>query len=440
MFERWLRPILPRSLFGRALIMIVAPLVLAQLIAAAVFFDRHLESVARRLTRSVAGDIAYLAGTLRQFGADEVGLQLLELAKLHMNLSAIYEPGGVVRPEDTTPAPPGDKLEQEKIDTLRAHVEGPISIERFAAAEYYIIRVQINDGALIVTVPENRFTSATAHIVALWTLGSSLALLAVALLFLRNQMRPIRQLAIAAQRFGHGEDVPYRPSGATEIRSAGAAFLQMRERIQRQIRQRTEMLAGVSHDLRTPLTRMKLSLAMLPEGPEVEEIVADVDAMEQMIDGYLAFARGAQGEEVVQCDVAALLRDVVEDAKRNGGDVKLSTSGDLRLRLRPGAVKRCVTNLLDNARRHARHAVVTAVREPQRLRITVDDDGPGIAPEKREDVFRPFVRLEASRNAETGGVGLGLAIARDAIRSHGGDIELDEAPQGGLRATVWLPA
>lgn len=434
----WLKRMMPRSLFGRALIMIVAPVVLAQVIAAAVFFDRHLESVTRRLTRSVAGDIAYLASTLRQFGPDQVGYELLEMAKLHMNLNAVYMPGEVVRPEDTTPVI--DPLEQLKIDTLRQHITGVMSVERFDADEQYVIRVQLEDGALSVVVPDNRFTSATAHIVALWTVGSSLALLAVALIFLRNQVRPIRQLAHAAQRFGQGEDVAYRPAGAAEVRAAGAAFLQMRERIQRQIRQRTEMLAGVSHDLRTPLTRMKLSLAMLDPGREVDEITADVDEMEKMVDGYLAFARGAQGEPVVDCDVADLLRDVVDDACRHGGDVKLSTEGDLNLRLRPGTLRRCVANLLDNARRHARHAVVNAVREPSRLRIVVDDDGPGIPAEKREDVFRPFVRLEQSRNVETGGVGLGLAIARDAIRSHGGDIELDESPQGGLRAVVWLPA
>ncbi|MEQ9643196.1 MAG: ATP-binding protein [Alphaproteobacteria bacterium] len=434
----WLKRLMPRSLFGRALIMIVAPVVLAQVIAAAVFFDRHLEIVTRRLTRSVAGDIAYLASTLRQFGPDQVAYELLEMAKLHMNLNAEYLPGEMVRPEETMPT--SDPLEQLKVDTLRQYITGIMSVRRIADGEAYVIRTQVGDGALSVVVPANRFTSATAHIVALWTVGSSLALLAVAVIFLRNQVRPIRQLSHAAQRFGHGEDIAYRPAGATEVRAAGAAFLQMRERIQRQIRQRTEMLAGVSHDLRTPLTRMKLSLAMLPESPEVEEIAADVDEMEKMVDGYLSFARGAQSEPVVDCDVASLLRDVVEDACRHGGDVKLSTEGDLNLRLRPGTLRRCVANLLDNARRHARHAVVSASREPNRLRIVIDDDGPGIPAERRDDVFRPFVRLEASRNAETGGVGLGLAIARDAIRGHGGDIELDESPQGGLRAVVWLPA
>jgi two-component system osmolarity sensor histidine kinase EnvZ len=259
-------------------------------------------------------------------------------------------------------------------------------------------------------------------------------------LFMRAQVRPIRQLAGAAEDFGKGRDsAGFRIEGASEVRQAAAAFNQMRDRIRRQIAQRTEMLAGVSHDLRTPLTRMKLALALLGDTPEYADLKADVAEMEKMLGGYLAFARGEGREPPAVIDLAELLREVAAAAQREGADIRLAAAPDLTLTLRPDAMRRCLTNLIGNAQRHAKSIWIAAARQDEGIEITIDDDGPGIPADKREDVFRPFFRLDTSRNPETGGIGLGLTIARDVVRGHGGDLSLLDSPHGGLRARLWLP-
>jgi two-component system osmolarity sensor histidine kinase EnvZ len=304
-----------------------------------------------------------------------------------------------------------------------------------------LIQVAFEGGVLRVLVPHNRITSATLDVLVMWIVGSSLLLLAIAIVFLRNQVRPILRLADAADRFGRGQGVAdFKPSGAVEVRRAGDAFLRMRERIERHLHQRTEMLAGVSHDLRTPLTRLKLELAMLKDVPAAEAMQADVDEMDGMIEGYLAFARGAAGERAVDLDVNALLDEAVNDARREGATVTFAAVGDLHGQLRPLSLKRCVANLLGNAQRYAESCALAARRDGDMIEITVDDNGPGIPEAEREAAFRPFYRLENSRNQGTGGVGLGLAITRDTVRNQGGDVVLDEAPEGGLRAVIRLPA
>jgi two-component system osmolarity sensor histidine kinase EnvZ len=256
---------------------------------------------------------------------------------------------------------------------------------------------------------------------------------------MRNQVRAIRRLAAAAEAFGMGRDIgPMKPEGASEVRQAATAFNRMQERIRRFLSQRTEMLAGVSHDLRTPLTRLRLALAMLPQRDDLRDDVADMTAdleeMERMISGYLAFARGEDAEQAHQVNLSDMLRDVAAGARRAGADVALETPAGLTVLLRQDAVKRAITNLVDNARRHARRIALTALPTgPRAVQVTVDDDGPGIAPERRESVFRPF------ESGASGGTGLGLTIARDIVRAHGGDIVLEESPMGGLRARIRLP-
>jgi two-component system osmolarity sensor histidine kinase EnvZ len=252
---------------------------------------------------------------------------------------------------------------------------------------------------------------------------------------------PIEHLGVAADALGKGRDIPdiaFR-GGTREVRNAATAFQTMKIRLSRSIQQRTEMLAGVSHDLRTPLTRMKLSLALLPDSAETKELSDDVADMERMIEGYLAFARGEGDEEPTACDLSDILEDVVAGARRDNADVSVSWTGDMNVELRPIAIKRCITNLVSNALRHGRRAEIHATRAKTSVEITVDDDGPGIPPERHEDVFRPFVRLDESRNVDTGGSGLGLTIARDIARSHGGDVTLAKSPLGGLRVVVRLP-
>jgi two-component system osmolarity sensor histidine kinase EnvZ len=434
-----LKRLMPKSLFARAIIIVVAPVVLLQIVAAIVFFDRHLDTVARRLALSVANDVAYVGEQL-QTTADTTQIpSLLIHASRRLNLGFSWYAGQHVTETDLpdTLSP----IETIFFRALGESLDAPYNVEDRSPEKAYVLRLAVGDGTLEVVVPHYRVTAGSANILLLWSVGSSLLLLTIAILFLRNQVRPIGALANAAERFGKGQDVAdFKPSGATEVRQAAAAFLEMKERIERQIRQRTEMLAGVSHDLRTPLTRMKLALAMQDESDDVRDMRDDVADMETMIEGYLAFARGADGEAAVTVDLAELLAEIVADARRAGAEIELETGGSLRARLQVGGLKRCLTNLVDNARAYADHARISARREGDMIRIAVDDDGPGIAEDKREEVFRPFYRIEESRNRGTGGVGLGLAIARDVVRGQGGDIDLDESPLGGLRVVVSLPA
>jgi len=434
-----LRAIMPKSLFARTLIIIVAPVIVVQLIIGAVFYDRHLEAVMRRLAQSVAGDIAYIHETAARADSETARRQLFQQISRWMQMGVAYDPDGKLPAQDYLVG--SDLLERALIETFEKYLPYPHRIQFRPELNSYFIFVEAGRGGVVrYNVLLRRFTSSTAHIMFYWVVASTLLVLAVAILFMRNQVKPIRRLAEAAERFGKGQDVPnFKPAGATEVRQAAAAFLEMRERIERQIRQRTEMLAGVSHDLRTPLTRLRLQLELMGDRPERAAMKADVEAMAHMIDGYLAFARGAQGETPVVTDLGDLLSEVVEEARRQGADIAFEADGDMVAELRPQALKRCFTNLIDNARRHARHTKVAAARQAESILITVDDDGPGIPPAQRHEVFRPFRRLDTSRNLDTGGVGLGLAIARDAVRSHGGDVTLGEAPMGGLRAVVRLP-
>jgi len=323
---------------------------------------------------------------------------------------------------------------------LAAHLHRPFQIDTQSYDREVVINVQMPEGVLRIVVSRKRLFSSTTYIFILWMVGVSLVLFAIATLFMRNQVRPLRRLAISADRFGRGLDVPdFKQAGALEVRQAASAFTLMRERIQRQISQRTEMLAGVSHDLRTPLTRIKLQLALMTDHPDIANIQTDINDMETMLEGYLAFARGEGGENAVTVNLGALLDEVVAGARREGAVIDLHVEGDMVLPLRRDAFKRALVNLLANSKRHAEHISVRAGRRNDGVVITIDDDGPGIPADKREEVFRPFYRLDTSRNRETGGVGLGLAISRDVIRGHGGDIALDASPLGGLRVRIRLP-
>jgi two-component system osmolarity sensor histidine kinase EnvZ len=340
-----------------------------------------------------------------------------------------------VQPQD------GDRMVASPlIGALNERVDRPYRIDFASDPRRILVSVQLANGVLDVGIPRQRLYSSTTYIFVMWMVGSSIILFAVALMVMRNQVRALRRLAEAAESFGKGRDVQrFKLEGATEIRQAAAAFLIMRDRIQRQISQRTEMLAGVSHDLRTPLTRMKLALALLVEGLAVDELKSDVADMEKMVQGYLDFARGEGTEAPVDTDLAILLEEVAGAARREGASLSLTTPAEYGISLRPNSMKRCIVNLVSNAKRHGSHIWLTALPGRNGVDILIDDDGPGIPPEQRDAVFRPFFRLDPSRNLATGGVGLGLTIARDVARGHGGDLTLEGSPQGGLRARVHLP-
>lgn len=429
---------LPHTLFGRALLIIVTPVVLLEIMAAYVFFERHWEDVSRRLALGVGGDIAMVIRLLDEYPEADGRAFALRQARNLMGLTITMLPGA--RLAETPPKLSNSILDRRLTKGLTERLAHPFHLDTHSFAERVEIRVQLEEGVLQVLVPRKRVASSTTSIFIMWMVGTALVLLAIAVVFMRNQLRPIRRLAQAADDLGKGREVRnFKPSGAVEVRRAAAAFLRMRDRIERQIRQRTEMLAGVSHDLHTPLTRMKLQLAMLDESDETASLRSDVAEMEKMVDGYLAFARGQDSEAAVVTDLPELLGEVASEARRQGSEVELVTAGEMAVPIRPNAFKRCITNLVDNARRHGGRVTIRAERNGDAVEIVVDDNGPGIPEAEREEVFKPFYRLDASRNPDTGGSGLGLSIARDVARSHGGDITLSDAPTGGLRALLRLP-
>jgi two-component system osmolarity sensor histidine kinase EnvZ len=434
--DPWIKRVLPRTMFGRSLLIVVMPLILLQAIATWVFYDRHWAAVSWRLSAAVAGDIGLLIDALKLADSPFETARLLERAKAQTDLDVT-----IGRTKTLPPVLPatGRLVEDQLSQAIEGRLNYPFRIDLLedGGAE---IKVQLSDGVLSVGVPRNRLYSSTTYIFVMWMLGSSLVLLAVATVFLRNQVKSLRRLAEAADSFGKGRPVPsFRVEGAVEIRRAAIAFMTMRDRLQRQVRERTQMLAGVSHDLRTPLTRMKLALEMLGNDPAVTELKSDVAEMEHMVHGYLDFVRGEGTEASVETDISLLIEDLAADLRREGTPLTVTPPPEFVMPVRPNALRRCLGNLIGNARRHASHVWLTGIVVADGIDILVDDDGPGIPPANRARVFRPFVRLDASRNPLTGGVGLGLTIARDVARSHGGDVRLETSPQGGLRARVHLP-
>ena len=428
---------LPKSLLGRSLLIIVTPLIVLQLVSAAIFFESHWDKVTLRLARGVAGDISAVINLLRRHPDVENRDWIFSVAAENMEMTVSIKDKAVL-PSDSRE--PSGLMERMLTRALTSYVGRPFRIDTESIDRHVVVDVQLASGVLHVVTTRKRLFSSTAYVFVIWMVGTSLILFGLATIFMRNQVKPIRRLAIAADNFGKGRDESgFKPEGASEVRQAASAFLAMRERILRQISQRTDMLAGVSHDLRTPLTRMKLQLEMLGDDKGVEGLKADITEMEHMLDGYLAFARGEGTEKPVATDLTALLEEAAAQARRKGGIVDLHTEGRLTVPLRPHAFKRCLTNLMDNAIRFADHVSVRAGKRDDAIEITVDDDGPGIPDDQREEVFRPFYRIEGSRNPGTGGVGLGLTIARDVVRGHGGDITLSQSPNGGLRARVRVP-
>ena len=435
---RWHKRLLPRTLFGRSLLIIVTPLILVQVIATWIFYDRVWDTVSRRLSTAVAGEIAQIVHAESFAAGGAARIKLFDRARVATELEFIYWAGEKL-PSGMVTVGTGSIQEQLAV-ALVERVGRPFQIDADFDPRDVLVSIALDDGVLQVAVPKKRLFTPTTYIFVLWMVGSSLVLFAVAMLFMRNQVKSLRRLAAAAESFGKGRDVPnFRLSGATEVRQTGAAFLLMRERIRRQVAQRTEMLAGVSHDLRTPLTRMKLALEFLEESPTLAELKSDVTQMERMVQGYLDFARGEGGETPREVDLPMLLEEAVANARRDGAPVTLAAPEAFAISLRPDAVKRAIANLIANARRYGRHVWVIAVPVKDGVDILVDDDGPGIPPAQREAVFRPFFRLDPARNPQGGSVGLGLTIARDVALSHGGDISLEESPQGGLRVRVHLP-
>ncbi len=429
---------LPKSLLGRALLIIVMPLIILQLVSATIFYETHWAKVSRKLAYGLVGDIATLVELLRLDNTDRSLKSIQALASQNMGLSVRLKKNQIL--SKVADAEQNWNIEDSFVKVLRSSLQRPFNIKESTIEKHILVNIQLSEGVLQVEFARKRLFSSTTYVFVLWMVGTSMILFGLATIFMRNQVKPIRRLAIAAEDFGKGRDTPnFKPEGAIEVRQASSAFISMRDRIKRQVSRRTEMLAGVSHDLRTPITRMKLQLELLKENKNTGELARDLSEMEHMLEGYLAFARG-EGEELPkEVNVVKLVKQVIGDVKKNGANIVLSSEKRVLISLRPNLFRRCIANLIENADRYASAVSVELTVEVGFVKILIDDNGPGISEELRDQVFRPFFRLDDSRNLDTGGVGLGLAIARDAIISHGGEIELQDSPTGGLRVMLKLP-
>lgn len=435
---RFIYRYMPKGLYTRALLIIVVPILLLQSVLVIVFMERHYELVSQRMSDAVVRDIAAIVFVLENFPQDEDNQLIETLSSKALGLSMSLMPPEPLPPP--APKPYFDVIDQGLSQAISQQIGKPFWIDTVGQSRYVEIRIQLENAVLRVFARRSQTFASNSHIFLVWMFSTSMVLIIIAMLFLRNQIRPIVRLAAAAESFGLGRPVEgFRASGAREVRKAAHAFIEMRRRIERQMEQRTTMLAGVSHDLRTILTRFRLQLALFGDTPESDAMRKDVDEMTHMLEDYLSFARGDADEVAEETDVALLLEEIEEEAEITGHNVKAAYSGDPMVNLRRIAFKRCIANLVTNAAKFASQIEVSGEHEGGWLTVIVDDNGPGIPTGERETALRAFQRLDQSRNQDISGSGLGLAIARDIARSHGGDIYLEDSPLGGLRARIRVP-
>jgi two-component system osmolarity sensor histidine kinase EnvZ len=430
---------MPKGLYARALIIIIAPMVLLQSVLTFVFLERHWQTVTRRLSTVTVQNIGMLIDLYRTDPQEANADTLARLAEQNFGLKVRFAPGEELPPVRSKPF--FNILDSNLSEELTRQIGRPFWIDTVGRSSLVDIRIKLEGAVMHVLARRSQTYASNSHIFLLWMVGTSLVLLTVAILFLHNQIKPIVRLSEAAESFGKGRPPPddFRPRGAREVRQAAHAFIEMRDRIERHVEQRTIMLAGVSHDLRTVLTRFKLQLAMFEDSPELEAMRADVDEMQAMLEDYMAFAKGDAGEEIVRTDIGEILSEVRNQAHGTKDIAVEIEQPPLVVPVRRHAFKRAVANLVNNAARFAAHVNVSAAKENGALTVAVEDDGPGIPEEQHEHVFRPFYRLDHARNQDAGSTGLGLAIARDIARIHGGDIALSRSSLGGLKAVLKVP-
>lgn len=427
---------------------LVLPLFLVQAASIWIFYDRHYQIVTKRLASALAGDIAIAIALRKESQTEDQVAKIFKLAQHVTGISFSFHQGqkltnGRWKPSWSVPEQRLDKALRSKFDKS---VGGPFAFEVdvHGLADQVKVQVQLPDGVLLALAPSRRLFTSTIYFVILWMAGASTLFLGIAAIFMRNQLKPIQRLAKAAEAFGKGRALKdFKPEGAHEVRLASTSFLRMSSRIKRQVENHTAMLAGVSHDLRTPLTRVRLQLALMPQDSAIAELRADVSEMEAMIEGYLSFVRGGRGEETSSVKICDLLREITIPFFRSDQDFSITLAVEegskTLLLLRCNAIKRALTNIVTNAVRHSTALNITTILREKSLEILFDDNGQGIPEAYREDVLKPFFRLESSRSRATGGQGLGLSIAADIIGNHGGEIKLEDSPQGGLRVRVLLP-
>lgn len=438
---------LPKTLLARSLMILIVPIVLIQLVTTYIFFDRHWSNMMDRLAYALAGEIAIIADRMDQEGSLERFDRIRTVAANELDLVIGFIPDQTLPPTQKRESVIEELILQSLRKQLSAKLDYPYALKSDAGEEWVEVNVAVNGGVLEIVIPWKRFYSSTGYIFILWVYGASILLLLVAVLFMRNQIRPIRRLSVAAEKFGKGRESPkFKPEGASEVRRAAVAFLTMQKRIRRQMDQRTAMLAGVSHDLRTLVTRMKLNLTMMEgQGEELSSISNDLVTMEKMLAAYLNFAKGDVPEHNQFIDMNSFVRELVDELSAAYPERKLDYAvqkgaENSYLSIRPTSLRRCLSNIIENALSYGTNVTVylQAGKEGW-LEVLISDDGPGIPPDRYEAVFRPFVRLDSARPVSEGHSGLGLSIALDIAHAHGGDILLGQSEAGGLLVTVKLP-
>lgn len=437
--SRWLRRQLPTGLYARALLIIILPMLILQTVLAFLFMERHWQMVTQRLSSAVTRDIAAVIDLIETYPSAQDNATIVRIARQRLGLAVSVETNGEL--PAPRPKPFFSILDQILSDQITQQIRRPFWIDTLGDSKFVEIRIRLDGKILRIFANRSQAYASNTHIFLLWMVGTSLVLIIISTLFLRGQIRPILSLARAAESFGKGQKPPedFSPRGADEVRRAGLAFILMRERIERQMEQRTAMLTGVSHDLRTILTRFKLQLALAGDNPELDALGQDVEDMQTMLEGYMAFARGEAEEDLGTLDLRALFDKLQNDFALHGKSLTYGIQGEEEISVRPNAFARLVGNLASNAMRYANRLEIDARQSAKWLTVVFDDDGPGIAREFRDDVFKPFFRLDEARNLDASGTGLGLAIARDIARSHGGNVMLSDSPLGGLRATIRIP-
>lgn len=426
--------VLPQSLFYRFILIILVPLIVLQIVIAIFFYDRHWDTVSRRFALDIAGEVQVIASVIKQRPDETVFNNLVATMDKDLSLKIIFKPEAILKERlDKTAKQPANLYYALK------NLKYPMILKEMDDGKKMIV-MQLPEGVLEIIVPKKRFFTSTVHVFLVWLIGSSILLFWLAFLFMKNQVRSIEKLSKASEFFGMGHtDFAFKPGGATEVRQAGYSFILMKNRIGRYLNERTAMLAGVSHDLRTPLTRMKLQLSMMPQDENTQDLTADIAEMEKMLIGYLSFAKGEGKEKPESIIMNSLMEEIIQKLKKTGQKIDFHSEQKIELLGRRADLMRAITNILTNAGRYASYTQVNLGIRDTMATITVDDNGPGIPENKRDAVFKAFYRLEESRNKETGGVGLGMTITRDIILSHGGDIKLQTSPLKGLRVVISLP-
>jgi two-component system osmolarity sensor histidine kinase EnvZ len=429
---------MPTGLLARAMIIIIVPMVILQTVIGLAFMDRHWLSVTRRLSATVAQDISAIIDIINTYPQDADYDTIGRIAFERMQLDVDMQPKAPL--PATMRRPFLSRFHDVFLEQLKRRIDRPLWLDTETNPSNIHVKIDLPQGILNIRLRTSLAYAANSHIFIVWMLGTAIVLLTIAIIFMRNQIKPIERLAEAAESFGMGRDLDFKPRGAREVRRAGYAFLEMKRRIERAMQQRTTMLNGVSHDLRTIITRFRLSLAIMEETTEIEDLRRDIDEMSRMLEAYLAFARDDDPTAIaVETDMNQFFEELRVDFDRSGHQISIRFEGDPLVMLRVDDFKRCLTNLLANAVRYSKTIALTGERDHRWLSVHIDDDGPGIPSHQREEVFRPFVRLEEARTMDEGGSGLGLPIARDIARAHGGDLILSDSPLGGLRASVKIP-